>query len=247
LNKTLNSSRVMIGVWSLVALTLATAVGCGVSFGEGDLGAAEPNTNLPDRKDKDEEQSSSQTDPSKTPNNGDSGVTTTTTGDAGDGGGVTAGPKKAFVSSTLVTGNIGGVAGADALCNNAAKAANLPGTYVAWISTQNSNAIDRVVANGPWQLVDGTQIAATKADLTLGNLPKQFNKDEKGNIPPAVEDRVWTGTGPNGKFNSADCNAWGGTGGGGLVGEAEQKNGGWTSIANEACTEVNRVYCLQNN
>jgi hypothetical protein len=233
----------MIGV-SLVAL--ATAVGCGFSFGEGDLGAAEPNTNLPDRKDKEEEeQKSSQTDPSKT---GDSGVTTTTTGgDAGDGGGVTAGPKKAFVSSTLVTGNIGGVAGADTICNNAAKAAGLQGTYVAWISTQNTNAIDRVLANGPWQLVDGTQIAATKAELAAGNLVKQFNKDEKGNVPPAAEDRVWTGTGPNGKFNSADCNGWGGTAGGGLVGEAEQKNGGWTSLVNEACTEVNRVYCLQNN
>lgn len=246
LKKTLTNSRLIFGA-TLAALAMATAVGCGFSFGEGDLGAAEPETNLPNRKNKtDEEQSSSQTDPSKTPSNGDSGPATTT-GDGGGDGGVTVGPKRAFVSSTLVTGNIGGVAGADAICNNAAKAAGLPGSYVAWISTQNTNAIDRVVANGPWQLVDGTEIAASKAALAGGNLPKQFNKDEKGNVLPAAEDRVWTGTGPNGMFNSADCNGWGGTAGGGLVGEAEQRNGNWTSLINEACTEVNRVYCLQNN
>jgi len=225
------------------AVSLGGAVACGVSFGEGDLGSAEPGTNLPNRKAEEEESAAKQTDPNGQQDSGSPIITTTA--DAGDGGGV-GGPKKAFVSSTLVTGNIGGVIGADALCNNAAKAANLPGVYVAWVSTQNSNAIDRVTANGPWQLVDGTQVFATKAELTGANLAQRFNKDEKGNVPPAAEDRVWTGTGANGRFNSADCNGWAGTAGGGLVGEAEQRNGGWTSLANEPCTEVNRVYCLQN-
>jgi hypothetical protein len=45
--------------------------------------------------------------------------------------------------------------------------------------------------------------------------------------------------------NASNCADWGGTGGEGLVGEAEQTNGGWTSLENEDCTEVNRVYCLQ--
>ena len=149
------------------------------------------------------------------------------------------------MSSTLTTGNIGGLAGADALCNNAAKAAGLPGTYTAWLSTTAVNAVDRIKADGPWQLVNGTEIAKTKADLVKGSLAQRFDKDEKGNTPPPDEDRVWTATGPNGTFSAGDCNGWGGTGGNGLVGEAEQTDGDWTALTNEDCTEVNRVYCLQ--
>ena len=39
-----------------------------------------------------------------------------------------------FVTSTTHNGNLGGVAGADAICNARAAAAGLPGSYLAWIS-----------------------------------------------------------------------------------------------------------------
>lgn len=154
-------------------------------------------------------------------------------------------PLRAFVSSTLTTGNIGGVAGADAICNAAAQAANLPGTYVAWISTSKVNAIERIEAQGPWHLVNGVELAKTKADLVKGSLAQRFDKDEKGNTPPVEEDRVWTGTGANGTFSGDDCGEWGASGKKGLVGEAEQTGAGWTALVKEACSEVNRVYCLQ--
>lgn len=155
------------------------------------------------------------------------------------------GPLKAFVSSTLVTGNLGGVAGADAICNKAAKDAGLPGTFIAWISTSQVNAIDRVTGSGPWQLVNGTEVFKTKADLTKGSLAAAFRRDEKNAQPPLDEDRVWTGTNAAGTVATHTCNDWGGTGGSGRVGEAEQTNNGWTALTDEACTEVNRVYCLQ--
>lgn len=221
-------------------VTIAIGIGCGFSFGEDDVEGAEPTT---PRQRRSAPQIEDQTE--ETPAEGPV-VTLPDAGAPSEAGANDAGgPLKAFVSSTLTTGNIGGLAGADELCNKAAAAAGLPGRYTAWLSTTTVDAIDRITATGPWQLVNGTEVAKDKADLVKGTLAKRFDKDEKGNTPPPEEDRVWTGTGPNGRFASSDCNGWGGTGGKGLVGEAEQTNGGWTSLVEEACTEVNRVYCLQ--
>jgi cysteine-rich repeat protein len=54
--------------------------------------------------------------------------------------------KKVFVSSQMYDGNLGGLAGADAKCQALADAANLTGTYMAWIST---NQHDRAWRPGP--------------------------------------------------------------------------------------------------
>ena len=40
-----------------------------------------------------------------------------------------------FITSTLHDGNLGGVAGADQICNELASDAGLPGTYMAWLSS----------------------------------------------------------------------------------------------------------------
>jgi len=227
-------------VFFAAACMIVTA--CGVSLGSEDLGEGDIDAPRGARSsDVDDTGSSETTEPTPTSDEGDPGTPV----DAGAPETGPKGPLKAFVSSTLTSGNIGGLTGADALCTNAAKAAGLPGTYRAWLSTTAVNAIDRVTADGPWQLVNGTEIAKTKADLAKGSLAQRFDKDEKGNTPPPAEDRVWTATGPDGTFSAGDCNAWGGTGGQGLVGESEQTDGDWTALTNEACTEVNRVYCLQ--
>lgn len=163
-----------------------------------------------------------------------------------DTGAPPAGPLKAFVTSTIFTGGFGGLAGADKICNDLAKAQNLSGTYVAWVSTTGTNAIDRITANGPWQRVDGQVVAQTKAQLATGTLTTPLRRDEKNQEPPLAEDRVWTATGANGVFvGGNDCAGWTGAGVG-RVGEAEHANGQWTTLADEACTEVNRVYCFQN-
>ena len=43
-------------------------------------------------------------------------------------------PCKVFVTSTVHDGNLGGLVGADAICNSLASAAGLAGTYKAWLS-----------------------------------------------------------------------------------------------------------------
>src|SRR5439155_17879039 len=59
----------------------------------------------------------------------------------GDGVAVTS--NLVFVTSTTQPpGSLGGLAGADMLCNARAAAPGLPGTYVAWLSTPSVRAID---------------------------------------------------------------------------------------------------------
>lgn len=230
---------------SIVLVLIAAVTGCGFSFGDGGIGGEDDGLASPNRRIRDDA-GSEDTPPGPAPTDDGSG----TSGGASDagGGGVDASttvPLKAFVSSETVTGNLGGVAGADALCNKLAKAAGLPGTYVAWISTANVNAIDRLTGAGPWQRVDGRAIAQGKGQLATGQLVNALDRDEKGQTPPLSEDRVWTATGPNGKYiGGSDCGAWTGTGYG-HVGEAEHAGSKWTSLVDESCTEVNRVYCFQ--
>src|SRR5688572_3513455 len=52
-------------------------------------------------------------------------------------------------------GKATGKASADAICQTLADAAGLGGTYVAWLSTSDQNAIDHVQGPGPWYRVDG--------------------------------------------------------------------------------------------
>jgi len=152
---------------------------------------------------------------------------------------------RVFVSSTTTTGNLGGVAGADALCNQRATAAALGGTYRAWVSVSGADAIDHITSAGPWHLVTGELVAASKAVLTSGTLTHLIDKDEKGATPSLAEDRTWTATGANGRYVAPDCAGWTGAGSG-LVGEARNNDPNkWTDLVAEACTEVNRVYCFE--
>jgi hypothetical protein len=227
---------------TVAAATLATLGGAslGACFGYGtpvDEGV-EPSSKLPERGTLED---SGVAVPPPPPATNDAA---TADADAGAGDAAKA-PLRAFVSSQTKTGNLGGVAAADQLCTSLATAAGLGGTYRAWLSVSGADAIDHVTSLGPWQLVTGEVVAADRAALAAAKLEHLVNRDEKGATPPDAEDRVWTGTGPNGRYVGPDCAQWAGAGSG-LVGEA--KNGGsgsWTALGNESCTEVNRVYCFE--
>ena len=91
-----------------------------------------------------------------------------------------------FVTSTRYNGNLGGLAGADAICQERAEAAGLaPGIYLAWLSVDSGSAgtpLTRFVQSpGPYTLVDGTTIVANNwADLTDGFLAASISLDENG-------------------------------------------------------------------
>lgn len=76
-----------------------------------------------------------------------------------------------FVTSTMHSGNLGGLAGADAECQRLAAAVGAGNrTWRAYLSTQGTqsepsvNARDRI-GNGPWYNANGIMVAASLADL----------------------------------------------------------------------------------
>src|SRR6267142_6400749 len=99
------------------------------------------------------------------------------------------------------TGNLGGLAGADQMCQSQAQAlggANAARTWHAYLSqeqrgnTPRVNARDRI-GPGPWFNVKGVLVASNVADLhgdqqrDRNNMQKANVLDAKGNVVPGVE------------------------------------------------------------
>jgi hypothetical protein len=154
-----------------------------------------------------------------------------------------------FVTSTASTGDLGGVAGADQICNDLAAAADLPGKYLAWISTNSGDApASRFTRKtGPYMLVDGTIIANNWDDLTDGTLSAPIDIDENGDL---VARDVFTNVQTDGTVNGSigDCNGWtdGASTGGAGTGLDSVTDGSWTQYDSDydICTATNRLYCF---
>lgn len=125
---------------------------------------------------------------------------------AEDGATPVPGAKRVFVTSLTFTGDLAregkgatGLEGADNLCGAHATAANLGGTWVAWISSSAENAIDRIPDVGPWYFVDRTtKVFASKFYIKQGPLVPLM-KDERGvNV---TSEFVWTGTDNRGQYD----------------------------------------------
>ena len=139
-------------------------------------------------------------------------------------------------------GNLGGLAGADNLCQTLAQAAGFgaPKTWRAYLSTQAAdgqpavNARDRI-GKGPWQNVKGVVIAKDVADLhsANNNLNKQTALSEKGEVVNGAGDTpnrhdVLTGSQADGTAFAAGedrtCKNWtSSTQGAAMVGHFDRK------------------------
>jgi hypothetical protein len=155
---------------------------------------------------------------------------------------------RVFASSTPLTANIGGVAGADARCDDLAKQTGLGGKWDAWLSTSSSSPSVRFVkAQIPYRLVTGKIIAQDWADLTDGTIAAPIDRDEKGGLVNAKE--VWTGTLPNGAFRGGDnCNNFTSTSDEltTAVGVSDQAGNAWTHVYEQNCDRTEpRIYCFE--
>jgi hypothetical protein len=131
-------------------------------------------------------------------------------------------PKTVFVTSKAIMGGaMGGLAGADAFCQMLAASANVSGTYRAWLSDATGSPTTRFSEDGgPYQLVDGTEIAANWMSLTSGVLEHAIDLSELGVKPPLDGlkcnggDAVWSDTTKQGtlKDPAASCDDWMNTG-----------------------------------
>ncbi|MBI2233540.1 MAG: hypothetical protein HYU57_00745 [Micavibrio aeruginosavorus] len=137
-------------------------------------------------------------------------------GPDGPGGGFVTG-KCVFVTSTFYQGNLGGVAGADALCQGRATAAGLGGTYKAWLSSSNPNdpGSSFTKSTTPYIRLDGAIIANDWTDLTdLSDLNAAINVTEYGTqvSPSGGWCRTYACTLSNGNYcglgAAYTCNGW---------------------------------------
>jgi len=127
-------------------------------------------------------------------------------------------PKTVFVTSTLYTGNLGGLSGADAKCQERAKIAGLDGDFKAWLSDSKTSAATRLSpATVPYVLVDGAVIAKDWKQLTSGDIEAPIDRTEFGKFPTAVahppgcsHSIVWTNTKEDGSIAAANrsCSDW---------------------------------------
>jgi hypothetical protein len=159
--------------------------------------------------------------------------------------------------------NLGGLAGADALCQKLATAAGSTGkTWRAYLSTSASgnqpavNARDRI-GRGPWQNVKGVVVAQNVDDLHSDNnkLSKENSITEKGATvngrgdTPNTHD-ILTGSGLDGRLpmGATNCNNWTGNAAGAAnVGHHDRGGGGqnpnsWNAAhATNGCSQANLV------
>lgn len=162
--------------------------------------------------------------------------------------------KRVFATRTAYTGNLGGLAGADAKCALAASAAGLPGTYKAWVSDGSTDALSRITADGPWFTVRGDSLSDpstlrmfnNKANLQTLPLDNYLAwADETG---ASVEGGIWTGTSTGGARSATNCGNWASTAAMGMSGRVGGTTGesAWTEYTTLNCTNMLSLLCFEN-
>jgi hypothetical protein len=109
-------------------------------------------------------------------------------------------------------GNLGGLEGADAMCQSFADTAGQGGcTWHAYLSTSTENARDRI-GTGPWTNANGDMIASDVESLHddgLSNGDPQHVLDETGAEVPGNEHDILTGSQEDGTLlDGATCADW---------------------------------------
>lgn len=156
-----------------------------------------------------------------------------------------------FVSSQNFTGNLGGVAGADAKCQALADQstiARIKGhTFQAWVSTGMTPVSARFVhGSQPYVLGDATVVASNWQDLTKGTLSNGIDLDELG--VTRTNTTAWTGTtSSNANYAGLGCGDWtvGAAGTKGVYGNVGGSGNGWSSNGVNDCNNLNALYCFE--
>ncbi len=173
-------------------------------------------------------------------------------------------PKKVFVSSVVFTGNLGGLAGADAKCAALALAASPPlsGTYKAWVADSGGSPATRFThSTGPYVLVNGTVVADSWTSLTSGVLAHAINRTQNNGAAPTASaslcgsnQLVWSNVQSNGTVSGtiSDCTQWtNGTAGNNSAefGNSSKLTGQWTSYCpvggTGICNIAAPIYCFE--
>jgi PKD repeat protein len=157
---------------------------------------------------------------------------------------------RAFVTSTNHDGNLGGLSGADTVCQTRADAANLGGQWKAWISDGTTSAGSRLLhSNNPYKQLNGLTVANDWSDLTDGAISKIYITELNTSLSSQTV-YVWTNTKSDGSIKytepSKTCNNW--TSGSfsidGGMGSANHPIS-WTDYSTNYCGAKYRLYCIE--
>jgi len=256
--------RTVFGVFFL-GCGVAAGVACSGSDepGSGDSGTSSPTTTTPTTTTTTPTSTTTSTTPppdAAVP--ADSGVDASRTDASADAGSTLS----FFVTSTgsgAMGGNLGGLAGADAKCQQLAQAVGAgTKTWRAYLSIAGTNARDRIGA-GPWVNQKGKTIAATVTALHAADLPTADIVDETGALIPAVQHDLVTGSDAQGMAQAnANCNGWTSAQGNqnAQVGHTDSStsanpNDRWNAAHTVACTQTammnangaGRIACFATN
>jgi hypothetical protein len=163
-----------------------------------------------------------------------------------------AAPPYMFITSkTYLPAQIGGLSGADTICNNLASAAGLPGTYAAWLSDSTTSAKNRV-GSGGWIRPDGRAFAVSLTGIT--NLLQIFYPpriDETGGDVGPGQTLVFGGhNGVGATFGNNNCNNWTTTNFSSVyVGQAGGASADWSYdvLESNGCSEAHHFYCFRTD
>ena len=166
------------------------------------------------------------------------------------------GVKTIFVTSTTHTGDLGGLTGADAICQSLADSPSsiVPkGEYVALLSTDQVDGGTRPTpAGGPYISARGLPVAHSTPDLfntENDHLVNFIGNDELGASYQSLGViGVWTGTTGHGRYRlNMACLNWESddSNDSGRIGNTVGTDDGWLDSVDEDCSELNRLYCVQ--
>ncbi|MCY1054028.1 DUF4215 domain-containing protein [Nannocystis sp. SCPEA4] len=163
--------------------------------------------------------------------------------------------RRVFVSSKEYKGDLGGIAGADALCQTLADSKSLGGTWKAWITADagpdSSPSVRFVHSAGPYILLDQaqTKIADNWTDLTDGSLDAPIAVYENGQNAGG-ETLVWTNTLSSGTgfVGLQDCVGWENSTNTaqGFQGDRTRTDGAWSNTnLFDGCDKTKRLFCFE--
>ncbi len=159
----------------------------------------------------------------------------------------------AFLTSSKHTGAMGGLTGADGICNALATTAGLPGTYLAFLSTETADAVGRIASANGWRRTDGAPFVFDRAASfgPSGTVRAALDRDETGKPPTAFDgnfERTHTGSNNDGsKLNYANndhCGDWTTTNAQVSQGGAPISGRVWLAAGAGSCTASLRFVCM---
>ena len=144
-------------------------------------------------------------------------------------------PPVIFVTESSYTGNLGGLAGANAKCNSDTNKPSFGGTYKALLVNN-----DATTSELRYYRPDGTYIATANS----GILVDDANIEPLTNAISSSSLTVWTGFG--GTLANETCNNWSSSNNDiGYKGTSDQVEAPYLNSNTPDCSDINHLYCVK--